>query len=262
MKKNKMMRLASFLLIAVLLTTSIISGTFAKYVTEGSATDTARVAKFGVVIDASGSLFSNSYVNAAGGNTPATSGTLTVSAAENVVAPGTKCSNDGLKLSITGTPEVNVKVTFAIADDSNDVFLKAGNGLPDMTTSSTTDTFNLTADYNPIKYTLKKGGEAVSGANGVSLSELKTFLATYTDNVAAGTDLGAAANTYTLTWEWPFVAAGNDNNAVKLQNQCDTLLGDLVANTTLTPNLPSGYDTTKYSTGVSITLTITVEQVD
>ena len=52
MKKNKMMRLASFLLVATLLTTSMISGTFAKYVTEGSASDSARVAKWGVEVEA------------------------------------------------------------------------------------------------------------------------------------------------------------------------------------------------------------------
>ena len=48
MRKNKMMRLASGLLVAVLLTTSMISGTFAKYVASTEATDAARVAKFSV----------------------------------------------------------------------------------------------------------------------------------------------------------------------------------------------------------------------
>ena len=47
MKKNRMMRLASGLMVAVLLTTCAISGTFAKYVTEATATDTARVAYWG-----------------------------------------------------------------------------------------------------------------------------------------------------------------------------------------------------------------------
>ncbi len=51
MKKNKMMRLASGLLVAVLLTTCMISGTFAKYTTTVSGTDTARVAKFEVSSD-------------------------------------------------------------------------------------------------------------------------------------------------------------------------------------------------------------------
>lgn len=51
MKKNKMMRAASFLLVAVLLTTSVISGTFAKYVSTVSGTDTARVAKWAFSVD-------------------------------------------------------------------------------------------------------------------------------------------------------------------------------------------------------------------
>ncbi len=48
MKKNKTMRLASGLLVAVLLTTCAISGTFAKYTSEFSGSDAARVAKFTV----------------------------------------------------------------------------------------------------------------------------------------------------------------------------------------------------------------------
>lgn len=54
MKKNKTMRAASALLVAALLSTSIISGTFAKYTTGASAQDSARVAKWGVVVTATG----------------------------------------------------------------------------------------------------------------------------------------------------------------------------------------------------------------
>ena len=61
MMKNKMMRAASILLVAVLLSTCAISGTFAKYVTTASGTDTARVAKWGVVITANGNLFNKTY---------------------------------------------------------------------------------------------------------------------------------------------------------------------------------------------------------
>ena len=50
MKKNKMMRLASFLLVAVLLSTCAISGTFAKYVTTKASSDTARVAKWAFTV--------------------------------------------------------------------------------------------------------------------------------------------------------------------------------------------------------------------
>lgn len=48
MKKNRMMRLASILLVCVLLSTSVISGTFAKYTNSTEATDVARVAKWDV----------------------------------------------------------------------------------------------------------------------------------------------------------------------------------------------------------------------
>lgn len=48
MKKNKFMRIASVLLIVTLLSTSVISGTFAKYTTEAEGSDSATVAKWGV----------------------------------------------------------------------------------------------------------------------------------------------------------------------------------------------------------------------
>lgn len=50
MKKNIMMRLSAVLLVAVLLTTCVISGTWAKYTKTGAADETARVAAFGVNI--------------------------------------------------------------------------------------------------------------------------------------------------------------------------------------------------------------------
>lgn len=48
MKKNKMMRIASVLLVAVLLSTCAISGTFAKYATKVEGTANASVAKWDV----------------------------------------------------------------------------------------------------------------------------------------------------------------------------------------------------------------------
>lgn len=46
MRKNRMMRLASTLLVLTLLTTCAISGTFAKYTSTSTASDTVRVAKW------------------------------------------------------------------------------------------------------------------------------------------------------------------------------------------------------------------------
>ena len=70
MKKNVMMRLASFLLVAVLISTSAISGTYAKYVTQAEGTDSARVAKWGVTVAIDGSdLFANQYTDTTNGLT-------------------------------------------------------------------------------------------------------------------------------------------------------------------------------------------------
>ena len=55
MKKNIMMRLSALLLVAVLLTTCVISGTFAKYVTTSELEeDVATVAKWGIVMTVTG----------------------------------------------------------------------------------------------------------------------------------------------------------------------------------------------------------------
>ena len=59
MKKNKMMRIASVLLVAVLLSTCAISGTFAKYATTASASATASVAKWDVKLG--GTAITNSF---------------------------------------------------------------------------------------------------------------------------------------------------------------------------------------------------------
>ena len=106
MRKNKMMRLASALLVAVLLSTCAISGTFAKYVSEATATDTARVAKWGwgdttLSID----LFATNY-----------DGTVQSSNGDKLIAPGTKNT-----ASLVWTPdakfapEVDYTLSFTVA---------------------------------------------------------------------------------------------------------------------------------------------------
>lgn len=130
MKKNKTMRAAGILFIAAMLTTCLTAGTFAKYTTSDNNRDSARVAKFGITIAANGSLFSDAYANAEGGNIPVVynaddNGSVTVKSSDNanVVAPGTK-SDGGLGLALSGTAEVDVKITGTISCEN--VFLAAG----------------------------------------------------------------------------------------------------------------------------------------
>lgn len=130
MKKNKMMRLASVLLVLTLLSTSVISGTFAKYVSSGKANDSARVAKWGVVVDASGSLFGAHY-NENTNSSEETDNKIAVTSTnvasfngDNIVAPGTE-SDKGLTLAISGKPEVASSVTFTYDTDIEEIWLKA-----------------------------------------------------------------------------------------------------------------------------------------
>ena len=55
-KKNVLMRSAGLLLALVLVTSCFVGSTFAKYTVSESGFDTARVAKFGVNIEANGTM--------------------------------------------------------------------------------------------------------------------------------------------------------------------------------------------------------------
>ncbi len=276
MKKNRMMRLASVLLVCVLLTTSVISGTYAKYVTTANAGDVARVAKWGVEIVTSGSLFAKTYAT---DDTTVTDTSITnsvVSSNNNeVVAPGTK-NEDGMTFQITGTPEVAFKLDVVVASSdadstaAKDVFLKAGT-YADLTTGTSTavadgattttgnnDTFQLTSDYYPIVYTLKSGaGDVLATGN---LSAIETYLEGLSDEYTANTNLATIKDntdgTYVLTWAWAF-----DTN-----DQADTFLGALAAGDALAKmgaDLSGApVDGTDYCLTPDITVQITVTQID
>ena len=132
--QNKIIKIASALMILCLMTTCAISATFAKYATTDSTEDTARVAKWGVVLSASGTLFGKNYAanGATGSNaiialgTSQAASTHSVVAGAKAVAPGTK--NDvGVELKLTGTPEVAFSVAASTtSNDLKDIYLKAG----------------------------------------------------------------------------------------------------------------------------------------
>lgn len=235
MKKNKMMRLASVLLVAVLLSTCAISGTFAKYVTSGDATSTARVAKFGVVVDAEGDLFKTKYVK---DDTDATiRGESVISsgnADDNVVAPGTKGNLTNVK--ITGTPEVAVKVT-----NEAEVTL-AGWKVPAAAPDDATEF------YFPLVIKVNEKAVDLSSCTGIAdvQTKIKNAIEDVSKEYEAKADLSDATNAFKLnvSWEWPF-AKGADDAAKAETDRKDTALGDA--------------DT---ASKISIKITTTVTQID
>lgn len=149
--KNKLMRLASVMLVLTLLTTCGVSGTYAKYVTTASASDTARVAKFGVTIE-SGTvnqkgLFKAAYTKDATGDKYATitnsvQSPSGVNSKDYLVAPGT--SNSGSSyFRISGQPEVAVEISYRIEPGYKEPFVPAGE-YNNWTTAAADDKFTVT----------------------------------------------------------------------------------------------------------------------
>ena len=111
MKKNKMMRLSAILLVAVLLSLSVISGTWAKYVTsEEQQSQVVTVAKWGVELEGS---VAEAVFNIGGS---VQDNAIKVAAQDESglwIAPGAE-----LKLcefDIEGNPEVASQVTYTVS---------------------------------------------------------------------------------------------------------------------------------------------------
>ena len=180
MKKNRMMRLASGLLVAVLATTSVISGTYAKYVTSDGAEDSARVAKWGVTVVASGNLYGDKYAQ---GGTKITAKTsddevsvygLQSTAPNKVVAPGTS-SDEGFHFAVNGKPEVDALVSMDIAHKN--VFLAEGNygvmvEVPDVTEENFVSNTYYVSDGT--QYTLVASWPATEPAKWYELHDAAT----------------------------------------------------------------------------------------
>jgi hypothetical protein len=159
MKKNKMMRFASVLLVAVLLSTCAISGTFAKYTSTVSGTATATVANWDVKVagqtdtfifnlfdtlkDSDGS--SNESDVDTGVNAPGTSGESTI-ADNNNSQVNAKCTvgavvvkADGAALDAEKNP-----IEFVITNGSANI----GMGVTDNITVTWTWEFGETDEAN------------------------------------------------------------------------------------------------------------------
>lgn len=202
-KNNALMRASGILLVLTLGTSCFVGGTFAKYVTENQGADTARVAKWGVEVSVKGveDLFKSSY------DKDYTSAilngdTVVSNTSMDVFAPGTKGTLG--ETSITGTPEVTVKVDTEATVTVENWNINVGSG----------DEF-----YCPLIFTVTDGAgnpTTVSGINCDSAEALKSALENeiekaYSKEFAAGTTLDNEFDQFTISWEWPYVGDGEDN---------------------------------------------------
>ena len=227
MKKNRMMRVASALLVAVLLTTCAISGTFAKYVTSKESTDTARVAKFGVdlAVTVDGAFATEYEADTTANDEHGVAIAKTVVSAaddqDNLVAPGTK-GDLMASATIAGTPEVavNVKQEATLV----------------LTGWAVEGTY-----YCPLVITVD--GAKFYGMDYTSAAEFIAAVEAALDsdvNYEPNTDL---TESHSVTWKWAFEGTDGKQTDVK-----DTALGDYAAKTD--------------DIEISFTYKVTVTQID
>ncbi len=239
MKKNVIMRAACVVLVLTLLSTCVISGTFAKYVTEApTVSDDARVAKWGVTVTAAAeNLFANTYKSVAQGNNAGTytanetSNDITVMTsveAEELVAPGTTGTVEDV-ITVAGTPEVDVLVDIDATasltgweiDLDKDPLTPAEFYCPLVFTITKADATTIevkqTAEVNTAAKFADALVAAINGLDGTAGAEGKIYHTNTVldDEVFANVD---------ISWVWDFDAAGAGTNDAK-----DTALGDLAA---------------------------------
>lgn len=286
MKKNVMMRVASIMLVLVLMTSSVISGTYAKYVTQDSGADEARVAKWGVELQVIGNLYGTSYDNNIVVSADDADDKIEVQAvdyklatASDVVAPGTQ-NTEGFTFSLKGKPEVDGQVDVTIitqniflnagtygvmipvdagvvtagnfAEFADDLYTKSGSSYTkatawaDATTYYTLeDEVELTKNYYPVEYSIKRGA-APLGGGGIDADSFEAVIAKLAKFTFTGTDKGEATTEYVaapvkfqtnqqleevcllndlvITWEWKFEQPVN----AAMYNGADTILGNLM----------------------------------
>ena len=198
-RSSMMVRLVALLAVAMMFTMCFVGGSFAKYVTSGNGSDSARVAKWGVTVSVTADMFKETYAKDDAGFTRAAN---TVVSTEDVVAPGTSGSMAAFTLG--GTPEVAVRVAFTGT-------LELGANWKDSTD----------AYYCPIEITVS--GTTFKGNDYASADEFETAvnnkIATYTKDYAANTNLSTiGGDAPVISWAWAFTG-NNDAKDTYLGNQ-------------------------------------------
>lgn len=179
MKRNRMMRIASFLLIAVLATTCAISGTFAKYTSDFTGTGSARVATWSFEVnDAAPSvdnkftfnLFDTAKIKDSNGTSAESDVDIDGDGTEKVIAPGTSGS---ISIKLENLSEVNAQYTLSLA---------------------------ATLDGIPLQYKVGEG-------SWTNMPTTDTVIVTATD-----IDMNGGTATIDIYWQWPFGESVVDND--------------------------------------------------
>ncbi len=201
MKKTKFLILIGILELLIVIIVITFEGTYAKYITSGKGSDSARVARWNInTTNNIKDLFASSYTNIIDGTEE-----------QGVIAPGTSGT---YFFTISG--DVETSYTLSIV------------------ASGTDDVNGAIKEYNPIKYSFTKPNtgndkdkKPTITIDGMTFEELKKAI----NDIDDGSQIHEAGvlngDIYTIGWKWE---ADGDNEK-------DTLLGNLVSTENKTINL-------------------------
>ena len=228
MKKNNMMRLASVLLVLVLLTTCAISGTFAKYITKAEGTDSARVAYWGFGVDDDlttleiTDLFKSAY------STDVQSATKD-GKQDDLIAPGTANSK---VVKFTYTDNTNENATAPEVAYTLDVST-AGSSCADDIKDNTNIIWKIAVDGAALAAAPAVDGQSFAAGSwdalmyAIEALDNNTADASFAPGeIAEAFDAGSQIE---IGWEWIFedtTHANADTDAYDDQDEIDTAMGN------------------------------------
>ena len=229
MKKNRAMRVAAMLLVLVMMTSCFVGGTFAKYTTSTTGTDSARVAYWGFKEEGTVTLdmFDGNYKNTADETT------VNSATTDNVIAPGTeKEAEFGFAYTANDTiaaPEVDYSITVTATGKIDDAIKNNPNIKWYLDGKLATAEGETTGSWDALLTAIEALGQTT-----VEAGNLPTNF--------------SQDQTHKVKWVWEFETADNadtDADEMAAQDKIDTEMGN---KTTLDE--------------VEITITITATQID
>jgi len=197
-QEKQTMKLAGALAITVLMTMSLIGTALAKYITETTLTDTARVAYWGIGEESSVNLFAKAYIDEAVEEDDAQRNVLSLSD-DNVVAPGT---TGYASIELTAGEDTLPEVAFTLLAEVE------------------VDFDGWEEEDCPLIFTVN--GNEVESANGALAAAIKEAIGEHEKYIPE------KGGTLTLpkleiSWEWPFEST-EDADVV---DEKDTAFGNL-----------------------------------
>lgn len=208
MKKNKIMRLASALLVLTLMTTCAISSTFAKYTTSTTGGDKARVAKWGFTDTANSQITLNDLFK--------TAYDKNVTGKADVIAPGTTNSADfkfAYNTTDNGATAPEVAYTFTVSTDGSNCAEAIKNN-PNIQWKLDTGEWGT---WDDMIAAIKALSGDETGTKTYNPGELP---AAFKDNTT----------THTVSWQWAFEKKANTTATPDAkQDETDTGMGNAAA---------------------------------